>query len=120
MAMFNLRVHTDNTFLSSTITVSKLIQYTLKYRFPAAAICDVQNMHGVAEFYHLCLKNQIKPIIGVEFYVSFDEEMTIPLLLFAKNAFGYQQLVQLTSLVNQYQVRTLDKKYLKMYSQHLI
>jgi len=116
----NLRVRTDNTFLSSTITVPKLIQLSLQSNFEYASICDVNNMFGVSEFYHLCLQNNLKPIIGVEMKIYFQEEKASSILLFAKNEYGYKNLVTLTSNVNQINTKALEKKDLRLYSENLI
>ncbi len=117
----NLRVRTDNTFLSSTITIPKLINFSLKNFNKTAAICDYNNMFGASEFYNLCLKNNIKPLIGVEFSVSFSNSALVStIILFAKSATGYNNLVRLTSMVNKVNVNALEDKVLKLHSQDLI
>lgn len=115
----NLRVRTDNTFLTSTLTVSKVIQQSLRFSCKVAAICDYNNMFGVAEFYYNCLKNHLKPVIGVELSVDFLEGDISTILLFAQNTTGYQNLVTLTSLVNRYNVQALTIKELSQYHQGL-
>ena len=37
---------------------------------PALGLTDHGNMHGAIEFYKTCKKNGIKPIIGLEAYVT--------------------------------------------------
>jgi DNA polymerase-3 subunit alpha len=59
---------------------------------PALAITDTDNLHGVFEFYLLCKKKGIKPIIGVEVFIceqgqKYDarDAKVYSLILLAKN-----------------------------------
>ncbi len=116
----NLRLRTDNTFLSSTITVNSAIRMSFEASFNEVAICDLNNMFGVAEFYFLCKKNNLKPIIGVEFSIYFSDEIIANVLLFAMNETGYYNLVNLTSLVNRFDTKALTLKELSQFHQGII
>ncbi len=63
------------------------------------AITDYSNMYGAIEFYSSCLKVGIKPIIGVEFSILYNERR-FQIVLIAKNLTGYKNLMHITSLVN--------------------
>lgn len=71
---------------------------------PALAITDTDNLHGAFEFYLLCKKKGIKPIIGVEVFIceqgqKYDarDAKVYSLILLAKNFEGYKNLIQLTT-----------------------
>lgn len=85
-----LRVKTSYSFLKSLNDIKKMVLYCKEKGIEACAICD-DNMFGVMEFYKECVKNDIKPIIGME--LSIDNGFVI---LYAKNYAGYQNLTRIT------------------------
>ena len=60
-----LRVKTSYSFLKSLNDIKKMVSYCKEKGIEACGICDC-NMFGVMEFYKECIKNDIKPIIGME------------------------------------------------------
>lgn len=84
-----LYVKTEYSLLSSLIKVKDLIKYAKEHNINALAITD-NNMFGVYEFYLECIKNNIKPIIGLE--VSIED---YKILLYAKNNEGYKNLIKI-------------------------
>ena len=86
-----LNIKTEYTLLSSMIKVSDLIKFAKKHNLKSLNITD-NNMFGVMEFYNACIKNDIKPIVGLE--VSLDNHVFI---LYAKNFKGYKNLLKITS-----------------------
>lgn len=99
---------------------------------PALALTDNGNLYGAIEFYQECIDNKIKPIIGVDFYVStrtrHDKEARIDnqthrLVLLAKNYEGYQNLIRLVTaahLEGFYYKPRIDKELIEKYSENLI
>lgn len=85
-----LRVKTSYSFLKSLNDIKKMVSYCKEKGIEACAICDC-NMFGVMEFYKECIKNDIKPIIGLE--LTIDNGFVI---LYAKNYAGYQNLTRIT------------------------
>lgn len=70
----------------------------------ALAITDTNNLHGAFEFYLLCKKKGIKPIIGVELFICEQgqkyqgkDAKIYSIILLAKNLSGYKNLVQLVT-----------------------
>ena len=67
-------------------------------------ITDHGNLYGVPEFYAIAKRNDIRPIIGCEFYLCaspMDERtdrVRYHQVLWAKNEVGYQNLIKLSSL----------------------
>ena len=64
-----LYIKTHNSLLSSLINENDLIEYANKFNLTSLTITD-NNMYGVLDFYHLCKKNDIKPIIGLEIEID--------------------------------------------------
>ncbi len=90
-----LYIKTHNSLLSSLIKETDLIEYALKNDLASLTITD-NNMYGVMDFYHLCIKNNIKPIIGLE--VEIDG---LKIVLYGKNYVGYQNLISLSTLMSE-------------------
>ena len=73
---------------------------------PALALTDNGNLYGAIEFYKECKKQNVKPIIGIDAYVSvrtrFDKQAGVDnrrsrLVLLAKNETGYKNLIKLVT-----------------------
>jgi len=89
-------------------------------------------MYGVVEFYKKCLKQGVKPIIGMEGYttnINLTERpergkfQNFHLLLLAKDKEGYKNLMKLTSLAHiegYYYRPRVDWEILEKYSEGLI
>ena len=110
----HLHAHTEYSLLDGAVRLvddkgnpSELIKYVAAQKMPALAMTDHGNIFGAIEFYSACQKEGVKPIIGMEAYVSpgsrRDKSGTIStsnnhLTLLAKNNQGYENLMKLTSL----------------------
>ena len=70
----HLHVHTEYSILDGINKVDKLCQYVNEQGMSACAITDHGSMGGIIEFYKAAKKNNIKPIIGVEAYVTADKD----------------------------------------------
>lgn len=109
MDFVHLHVHTEYSLLDGLSKIPKLVNRAVKQKQKALAITDHGAMYGVVKFYLACKDAGIKPIIGVEAYMSetsrFEKQPRMGadqyhLLLLAKNNTGYQNLMQLTSLAH--------------------
>ncbi|MDY6933769.1 MAG: DNA polymerase III subunit alpha [Spirochaetota bacterium] len=109
MDFIHLHNHSDYSILDGAITIDKLISKAIEMDMPGVALTDHGNMFGALEFYQKAQKAGIKPIIGEEFYIapksrfekSGKENGNDPsnhLLLLAKNATGYKNLMKLSSI----------------------
>ena len=101
-----LGIKTNSTLLSSLIKIDDLIKYALKNNMKSLTITD-NNMYAVMDFYNACIKNNIKPIVGIT--VTLEHEF----ILYAKNYAGYKNLMKIIS-------NDIDIEYLKKYSNDLI
>ena len=65
-----LHLHTEFSCLDSIIGIDRLVKTASEMGFKALAITDHGTMRGTFRFYNLCRQFGIKPIIGVEIYVT--------------------------------------------------
>lgn len=89
-----LKVTTDYTLLKSLIKVEDLIQFLLKNNIKSCAICD-ENLYGAIDFYNKCIKNNIKPIIGLSVFIS-----DLPVYLYARNYDGYKNMLKIHTIMH--------------------
>lgn len=87
-----LNIKTNYSLLSSLVDIDNLIKKAKSLGITTLAITD-SNMYGVMDFYKKCIQNDIKPIIGINLVV--DDK---PILLYAMNYDGYQNLTRLIFL----------------------
>ena len=103
----HLHVHSHFSLLNALPKIPELVGAAKKDGQTAIALTDDGNLYGAIEFYKTCTKEEIKPIIGVDFFVAprtrHDKEhridnYTARLVLLAKNKDGYDNLVKLVTL----------------------
>src|SRR3989339_581888 len=128
----HLHTHSHYSLLDGLSKLEDLIDSAKKHKMSAMALTDHGNMYGVIEFYKLAKKAGIKPIIGVEAYVSnrsrLDKDPGIDnkryhLTLLAKNMQGYKNLMRLVTLSHLegfYYKPRMDKEILREYSDGII
>ena len=90
-----LYIKTDYSLLSSLIKIDDLVEFASSNNIKSLGIAD-DNLCGAIEFYHKCLKNNIKPIIGLNLKID-----SIAIILYAKNYNGYLNLIKINSLLEE-------------------
>lgn len=128
----HLHVHTEYSLLDGLSNIKKLLKYVKENEMDTVAITDHGVMYGEIEFYKEALKQEVKPIIGMEGYItsgnledrpSRGEVKNNHIILLAKNHEGYQNLMKLASTAHLdgfYYRPRMDHKILKKYSKGLI
>ena len=134
----HLHNHSQFSVLQATSRVSQLVEATATHKMPAVAITDHANLMGAFHFikaikaHNKALEpeeQQIKPIIGCEFYVCDDHtdrsrrDDGYQMVFLAKNKKGYHNLAKMTSMayVNGfYYVPRIDREIIKQYKDDLI
>lgn len=101
----SLFVKTEYSLLTSLIRIEDYLSYAKKNGLTTLTIAD-ESLSGVMKFYDLCLKNNIKPVIGLTVYL--DKQA---LILYAENENGYKNLLKLSTVVSEKNltVDVLDK-----------
>ncbi|MFN5711106.1 MAG: DNA polymerase III subunit alpha [Bacteroidota bacterium] len=108
MEFNHLHVHTQYSLLDGAADIKKMLKKASADGMRAMAITDHGNMFGVFKFVAEAAKQNVKPIIGCEFYMVEDrfkkqftkesKDKRYHQLLLAKNAEGYKNLSRLCSL----------------------
>ena len=136
MAFVPLHNHSDYSLLDGASQLPQMVERAKELGLPALALTDHGVMYGAVELLKLCKGTGVKPIIGNEMYVingSIDDpqpkkERRYHLVVLAKNAVGYRNLVKLTSISHLRGMRgrgifsraCIDKHLLQQYSEGLI
>jgi DNA polymerase-3 subunit alpha len=128
----HLHVHSHYSLLTALPKVDELIKATKAFGMNSLALTDNGNLYGAIEFYKACKKKEIKPIIGVDFYLAertrHDKEAGIDnrrtrLVLLAQNETGYRNLIKLVTashLEGFYYKPRIDHEIIEKYSEGLI
>ncbi|MBA3264775.1 MAG: DNA polymerase III subunit alpha [Nocardioidaceae bacterium] len=66
----HLHVHTEYSMLDGAARVGELLDETARLEMPALAVTDHGNMFGAFSFYKAAKQRGIKPIIGIEAYLT--------------------------------------------------
>ncbi len=122
MSFIHLHVYSAYSLLTSTIKIEQLVRDAREKGFPALALTDRNVMYGTIAFYKECLKNSIKPIIGltVDIAGKFEGEQASPIVLLASNNEGFQNLVKISSAVQTKSPQGIPLKWLRHYSRGII
>ncbi len=106
----HLRVHSEYSIVDGLVRIDDVVKAAAKDKQVALAVTDLSNLFGMVKFYKEARGKGIKPIVGVDVWITNDDNREKPsrLLLLAKNRMGYLQLCELLStawLTNQYKGR---------------
>lgn len=114
----HLQIKSAYSFQESTILIQSLIDNAKSKHIQALALTDDNNMYGAYEFYEGCTKASIKPILGVNASIMFNDDL-IHLLLYARDDVGYKDLVRIVSDINLNENKAITLKALSNYRDHL-
>jgi len=101
----SLHNHSDHSILDGCAKISEIVARAKALDQDAISITDHGTISGVIQFYEECKKNDIKPILGSEFYVC-DSDASLKestnrkarhLIVLAKNLEGYKDLIWLNN-----------------------
>jgi DNA polymerase-3 subunit alpha len=129
----HLHNHSDFSLLDGAASIESLVAKAKALNMPALALTDHGNMFGSLKFYLECRKQEIKPIIGSEFYVAPGSRFSksgsegsaryYHIVLLAKDVAGYQNLLKLSTLSyveGFYYKPRIDDELLQRHSRGLI
>jgi len=128
----HLHTHSHYSLLNALPQLKELVKTAKDLGMTSLALTDAGNMYGTIEFYQTCKKNDIKPIIGVDFYVAsrtrndkqggIDNRRT-RLVLLAKNETGYKNLIKLVTdsyFEGFYYKPRIDRELIEKYSDGIV
>ncbi len=128
----HLHTHSHYSLLQALPKIPDLINKAKEDKMNSLALTDAGNLYGAIEFYKECKNFNIKPIIGVDFYIAArtrnDREPRIDnkrtrLILLAKNHIGYTNLIHLVTdshLEGFYYKPRIDRELIEKYFEGLI
>jgi len=128
----NLHTHSHFTLLDGVAQIPDLVKYAKAQGYKALGLADSGNLYGAIEFWNECRKKEIKPILGVDFYVAprtrHDKEARIDsrrsrLILFAENETGWKNLLALVTyshLEGLYYKPRIDRELMERYREGLV
>jgi DNA polymerase-3 subunit alpha len=128
----HLHVHSEFSMLDGAARVDDMVQAAAADEQPAMAITDHGVLYGVIDFTKAAIAAGVKPILGIEAYVTpgsrFDrlprrEDKRYHLTLLAENETGYRNLMKLASrayLEGFYYKPRMDRELLAEHSEGII
>jgi DNA polymerase III subunit alpha len=132
----HLHLHTDYSLLDGAIKIAPLAKRAAELKMPAVAITDHGNLYGALSFYNKMHAEGVKPIIGIEAYISRGsrhekgaidlqpgERATNHIVLMAKDLKGYHNLAKLSSfsyIEGFWRKPRIDRELLAQHSEGLI
>lgn len=134
MSFVHLHCHSEYSTLDGFSRVKGLAKRARELEMPAIALTDHGVMHGAIEFFDACTAVDVKPIIGIESYLTkwgrsrYDKDKEIDrqpyhLLLLAQNDIGYKNLMRMATisqLEGFYYKPRVDHATLKEYAEGVI
>ena len=102
----HLHLHTEYSMLDGASRVREIMAAVSSDRQPAVAMTDHGVLYGAVEFYQAAQKAGIKPILGMEAYLTPGSRFDRPtgernirhhITLLAYNDIGYQNLIKISS-----------------------
>ena len=128
----HLHNHTHYSLLDGLQKVPDMLDWVQELGQTAVAITDHGTLSGAIDFYKECKKRDIKPIIGMEAYVSprkhtdkstREDRTPYHLTLLATNEIGYKNLVKLSTIANLegfYYKPRIDRDLIEKYHEGII
>jgi DNA polymerase-3 subunit alpha len=132
MKFTHLHTHSHYSLLDGLPKIPDLIDYVKELGMDSVALTDHGVMYGAVEFYKEAKAKGVKPIIGCEVYMAFEkhtdkrpniDSKSFHMILLAKNAIGYKNLVQLVTtahLDGYYYKPRIDEELLEKHAEGLI
>ncbi|RTZ70659.1 MAG: hypothetical protein DSZ30_00435 [Aquificaceae bacterium] len=109
----HLHLHTQFSLLDGAIKIKELPEYAQKLGYKAVAITDHGNLFGSYKFYTALKEQGLKPIIGIEAYITkgsrfnklgkgvednYTDTQNHHIILIAKDDTGFKNLMKLSSI----------------------
>src|SRR5690625_4315344 len=120
MSFTHLQVRSAYSLMKSTIQIDNLIDKAKELNLDALALTDEQVLYGAVPFYKACVKNEIKPIIGMIVHLAKEYSQEEACILLAKNNTGYKELIKISTYLNQNEQPFLNWEELNINAENII
>ena len=107
LSFSHLHCHSSYSVLQASCDIPDIIAKAKSYDMPAVALTDTGNMYAAYKFVREAIKNDIKPILGCELYLTADHKIRkftkenpdrrSTVVFLAKHRVGYHNLAKLSS-----------------------
>src|SRR5690242_28376 len=100
----HLHNHSDFSLLDGASSIPGMVERAAELRMPALALTDHGSLFGAVEFYQAARKAGVKPLVGMEAYVTRGNrrdktrDTAHHLVLLARDEVGFKNLMRLSSL----------------------
>lgn len=98
MTFVPLKVMSAYSLLESTIDIENYVRTAKERGYESLALTDCDCLYGAVKFYESCRKWGVKPLLGIRVNY-YSQDKSYPLIIFAKNNQGYQDLIQLSTAI---------------------
>jgi DNA polymerase-3 subunit alpha len=125
-AFVHLHLHTEYSLANGTVRIPSLVRKTAEQGMPAVAVTDQGNLFAMVKFYRAAMGAGLKPILGVDLWVSDSDNSGQPsrAVLLCKDRTGYLNLTRLVSRTytegQHAGMPVLDRSWLQGYTDGLI
>ena len=125
----HLHNHSDYSLLDGASPIPRMVARAAELEMPALALTDHGSLFGAVEFYQEARKAGVKPIVGMEAYVTRgrrqdrNRDTAHHLVLLARDEQGFKNLMRLSSLAfleGFYYRPRVDHEILSRYSEGLL
>jgi DNA polymerase-3 subunit alpha len=99
----HLHNHSDYSLLDGASSIPRMVERAAEMRMPALALTDHGSLFGAVEFYQEARRAGVKPILGMEAYVTRGDrrertrDTAHHLVLLARDEQGFKNLMRLSS-----------------------
>ena len=125
----HLHLHSEFSLLDGAIKLDQLVDFGKEHNLKALAITDHGNIFGAVKFFQKCKRAGIKPILGMEAYITEDSSVRSSdnryyhMIILVQNDIGYKNLCKLIAFSFKegfYFKPRIDYAILKKHSEGLI
>ncbi len=125
----HLHNHSDYSLLDGASSIPRMVARAAELKMPALALTDHGSLFGAIEFYQEARKAGVKPLVGMEAYVTRGKrqdrtrDTAHHLVLLARDEIGFKNLMRLSSLAyleGFYYKPRVDHEILSRYAQGLL
>ena len=114
-----LYIRSVYTLLSSMCSIEGIVSYAKKYGYKSVGLVDRNVLSGAMSFKKACLKNDIKPIFGLEVEINIEDRNYV-VVLYARDDIGFKNLMALSSYICINDNKIIDIDVLNKYKDHNI
>ena len=98
MKYINLKLHSEYSLLEGVGSLKEYVERAKDFGQEVLGITDT-SLFALVKFYNICIKNDIKPLLGYEVYIrGFNSEDLFALTIFAKNNEGLKEISNLSTI----------------------